>query len=589
MERKFYTDDFEELLKEKADEFRMYPSKRVWHSIYNDLHPARKWPSIAISMVLIIALLMVGYWNNKPNTNSVTARQSSTTSGGGDKVASTSTSSSAVETAKNSLSFITSGQQPTGSNLQQPDNGSTFNINNNSNNTATAKPNYTTSFSASQSGNKLPQSKNTASTRNGNIVKDSRVNNKNTASSAITAVVIQSGIADNNETPFFKPGNNNGTGKPNAAINHQTAANTGKATVSAALSGSIANASDGVIADDPSNEEKESTANNFAGTGAGHINNGNTVSTTPINDLTATVNADKINNKEKEADLKTDAPAKKLKSINKLLSAEDDKVWIDNYAFYNKSKRKKWQDRTALEYYITPGIGYRRLSNDAKYNLPASSPSAASTTALAGVDARNAVTQRPGPGFEAGVSLRYKLAKNLVVKAGVQADYTNYAIYANELNHPVLTTLMLLDPNSGYPTMYAAHSTLSNIPGVLASSIVHNQTYQVSLPVGAAFKLVETKKLEWYVGGTVQPTYVFGGKAYLISADRGYYVSDPSLIRRWNVNTGIETFINYKFDNFTLMAGPQLRYQMMSTYYKKYTVNENLYNVGLKIGIVKNF
>src|SRR5881394_1626314 len=71
MERKFYTDNFEQLLKEKSDEFRMYPSKRVWHSIYNDLHPGRKWPSVAVSLVLIIALLMVGYWNNN-NSNTVT-------------------------------------------------------------------------------------------------------------------------------------------------------------------------------------------------------------------------------------------------------------------------------------------------------------------------------------------------------------------------------------------------------------------------------------------------------------------------------------------------------------------------------------
>ena len=39
MEKEFYTDEFEQLLKEKADQFRMYPSKRVWHSIYNNLHP----------------------------------------------------------------------------------------------------------------------------------------------------------------------------------------------------------------------------------------------------------------------------------------------------------------------------------------------------------------------------------------------------------------------------------------------------------------------------------------------------------------------------------------------------------------------
>ena len=43
MEKEFYTDDrFEQLIKERADQFSMYPSKRVWHSIYNNLHPSRR-------------------------------------------------------------------------------------------------------------------------------------------------------------------------------------------------------------------------------------------------------------------------------------------------------------------------------------------------------------------------------------------------------------------------------------------------------------------------------------------------------------------------------------------------------------------
>ncbi|MBK7882749.1 MAG: hypothetical protein IPJ81_02125 [Chitinophagaceae bacterium] len=55
MEKKIYTDNFERMLKDKLDEFRMRPSKRIWHSIYNDLHPGKKWPSITISLLLITA------------------------------------------------------------------------------------------------------------------------------------------------------------------------------------------------------------------------------------------------------------------------------------------------------------------------------------------------------------------------------------------------------------------------------------------------------------------------------------------------------------------------------------------------------
>jgi hypothetical protein len=268
------------------------------------------------------------------------------------------------------------------------------------------------------------------------------------------------------------------------------------------------------------------------------------------------------------------------------ISAED-KAWMEDYALHNNPPNKKWKDRSSLEFYITPGIGYRKLSNDSKYNVPASSSSSLISPSV-GMDAAKLVNQKPGLGFEAGVNINYAIAKNLRFKAGIQANYTNYGINADETNHPILTTLMFIDPSSGYPYMHSSASTLSNTSG-LQPVLIHNKTYQLSIPLGFALKLSGNNKLEWYAGATIQPTYVIGGKAYLISADRKNYVADPSLIRKWNLNTGFETYINYKFDGFTLQAGPQFRYQLLSTYYKRYTVNENLYNIGLKVGVVKNF
>ncbi|MDO9374727.1 MAG: hypothetical protein Q7T76_09925, partial [Ferruginibacter sp.] len=68
MDRNLHTDDFERLLREKSDEFRMYPSKRIWYSVYNNIHPGRKWPSVVMSIVLITSLLWIGYLNtSEPN------------------------------------------------------------------------------------------------------------------------------------------------------------------------------------------------------------------------------------------------------------------------------------------------------------------------------------------------------------------------------------------------------------------------------------------------------------------------------------------------------------------------------------------
>lgn len=43
MERGFYNDEFEELIKQKADQYKMYPSDHVWKGIHRSLHTRKKW------------------------------------------------------------------------------------------------------------------------------------------------------------------------------------------------------------------------------------------------------------------------------------------------------------------------------------------------------------------------------------------------------------------------------------------------------------------------------------------------------------------------------------------------------------------
>lgn len=43
MEENFYHSAFEELIKEKADQYKMYPSDKVWKNINRSLHRRRKW------------------------------------------------------------------------------------------------------------------------------------------------------------------------------------------------------------------------------------------------------------------------------------------------------------------------------------------------------------------------------------------------------------------------------------------------------------------------------------------------------------------------------------------------------------------
>ena len=75
MERRFDMSDFEQSLKDHADQFKMIPSKRVWNGIYNNLHPGSKWPSITVAIVFLITLVTIGNLNNSTNHYNISANR----------------------------------------------------------------------------------------------------------------------------------------------------------------------------------------------------------------------------------------------------------------------------------------------------------------------------------------------------------------------------------------------------------------------------------------------------------------------------------------------------------------------------------
>src|SRR5215467_8233706 len=57
MERNF-NNEFERFLKENADQYRLYPSSKVWSGIYSTLHTRRKWFGLGIILLLITGSLV---------------------------------------------------------------------------------------------------------------------------------------------------------------------------------------------------------------------------------------------------------------------------------------------------------------------------------------------------------------------------------------------------------------------------------------------------------------------------------------------------------------------------------------------------
>src|ERR1051326_5703132 len=74
MERNF-NNEFERFLKENADQYRLYPSSRVWNGIYTTLHRRRKWFGLGIALLLITGILVTLLITNSSKETVITANK----------------------------------------------------------------------------------------------------------------------------------------------------------------------------------------------------------------------------------------------------------------------------------------------------------------------------------------------------------------------------------------------------------------------------------------------------------------------------------------------------------------------------------
>ncbi|MBX2934165.1 MAG: hypothetical protein KF825_07955 [Ferruginibacter sp.] len=512
MENEYYTDDFEQLLKEKANQFRMYPSKRVWHSIYNNLHPGRRWPSIVMSLLLVSSLIIIGYLNTGENNLAKRINTSYTETPG----------------KSENTSYVNVNETQPASIVKIKESGGV----------------YTNAF-------------------------DDVLNNE-------TDFYTYTVVRNNRPEGFF-----NTTKAGSETISYEVTKNNDKGLVQR-MDDYIKNnqlfADVSLVAGKKNKPSSTKSKTQDAVVNEKQVES--EIDNTEAIALTDNINTQNDADKLKPVEQPTEQNVKPEYNSNKTLTPED-KAWIEAFALQNKKRHNKLKGRLAFQFYVTPAVNYRKLTTKSK----------GSTAPMVTGDLNNAISQKPGFGIETGISLHYSFAKNLLVKAGLQFNYTNFNIDADQSYHPVITTILLNDPVTGYsylsPRSSSTFNPVSSAP--LKPITLHNRTYQISLPVGFAYKLSSKEKVDWYAGATLQPTYIFGGNAHIVSADLKNYVSYPSSISSWNLNLGFETYMNFKLGSYNLQVGPQVRTQVFSTYKRNVALIEKPYAVGLKLGLTKGF
>jgi hypothetical protein len=484
MERGFYNEDIEELLKDKADQYKLYPSDKVWKGIHRSLHPNRKWYWFS----LILFLGGVGYYTFI-------------------EFITPSTSSKAISENNPTSNISKSTDATTGSNNNKP---------------AVIVPFGNPKQAANATNGSTPKQREFVLNPDNNETNTGVVINIDQPATATTTIGIPENhsLVFNNETPVYDL-----NAKP---------------------------------------VKKFWQAEHTAGGVAEPAFNNQTHQVPAQTSLTSSTSIDESKLGENTHNAEED---------NKRLG------WLANNAVYELSVPK--QKRLGWQLTFTPTMNYRtwRGSNY---------PSDVKTLPLAPIiegDPEKFVNHKPALGFEVGSNILYTLNKTFTLKAGLLFNYTRYDIQAYSSSSSEPATIAL-NSSVGIATGELTTYTRYRNFGGDAAEDLHNQYFQLSAPLGLEINLLGNDKIHVGIGGTVQPTYLLNRNSYLLTADYKY-ATEPSLVRKWNVNTSAEAFISYKTGDLKWQVGPQLRYQLFSSYIKKYPIRENLFDYGIKIGVTK--
>lgn len=263
------------------------------------------------------------------------------------------------------------------------------------------------------------------------------------------------------------------------------------------------------------------------------------------------------------------APLARQNSITALPSAAPEKASAIKVL---KPKRLN----TGWQVYFGPSVSYRKLQGDGIRYFNAILGYSYSP------DVNKSVTHKPDIGFEVGGALTFGISRMVRFKTGLQVNVNQYDIMA----YHSTPEMAPLSPGGLGHTGISAVSRYRNFNG-FSKTWLKNQHIMLSLPIGAEVVLFGNNRVQFQVAGTLQPTYVLNNQAYMISTNMKNYAQEPSLYNRFNVAAGAEAYFTIKAGSYKWMIGPQVRYQLFSSYKQAYPITEHLTDYGFKIGIMK--
>jgi len=231
--------------------------------------------------------------------------------------------------------------------------------------------------------------------------------------------------------------------------------------------------------------------------------------------------------------------------------------------------------------YFSPTVSYRTLSGSGTVPVNFIAQSLTSgTTNFTNVN--DVVNHKAAVGMELGAGLVYQLSKKIRLKTGLQFNYNQYDIRAYN-STPELAPLSAGGIGNNEINAISNHRSKNGY----SQTWLKNLHAMISVPIGAELTILGNQNISLNIGGSLQPTYILRHDAYMLSTNLNNYAKENSLNRNFNINSSAEIFLTVQKAGLKWTFGPQIRYQLLSSYKKEYPIIEHLKDFGFKIGLSK--
>jgi hypothetical protein len=265
--------------------------------------------------------------------------------------------------------------------------------------------------------------------------------------------------------------------------------------------------------------------------------------------------------------------------------------FFKDFRFVGNTEPQKKNSKFGFQFYVTPSTSYRRLSDDKVKEIiqPAAAAVSGNQTLSLNYsaytsDVNSVVRHRPAVGMEMGFAVLYNMSSRLKLKTGVQLNIRQYHIETFQSLTNDLTSLSLINYR-GVETVNF-YSQYNNNTGYRKTEL-DNKVYQVSVPIGIQWEVIQGRHFGITTEASVQPTMTLNNNTYLLSTDYKHYTDGNEFIRKWNINTSLGLNLSYKVGSTSWQIGPQIRYQHLPTYSNIYPIKEYLLDYGVRLGFTK--